>query len=59
MKTNPLQKCRVPTNKFQSSLPGLPIPKLEATLTRYLASQGAILTADQHKQTTRLVDQFR
>ena len=49
----------MPTTKFQSSLPGLPIPKLEATLTRYLASQGAILTADQHKQTTRLVDQFR
>jgi len=54
-----LQKCRVPTSKFQSSLPRLPIPKLGATLDRYLDSQKPLLTEDQFKATQAIVAKFR
>lgn len=41
-----LQQSKVPTNKFQRSLPRLKIPKLDKTCERYLAALDPIFSAD-------------
>jgi len=49
------------TDHFQSSLPRLPIPKLELTCERYLAAVKPILNNDEKafNQTRQIVDDFR
>lgn len=53
-----LQQSIVPTDKFQKSLPRLPIPKLRETCDRYLASQRPLLDQNDFTQTEKLVNQF-
>ncbi|XP_045164970.2 carnitine O-palmitoyltransferase 2, mitochondrial-like isoform X2 [Mercenaria mercenaria] len=48
----------VPSDHFQKSLPRLPIPKLEQTCERYLASQAVLQTEQEHASTKQLVDEF-
>lgn len=43
---------------FQAGLPRLPVPKLEDTCKRYLASQKPILSDDAYAQTAKLVKDF-
>ncbi len=54
-----LHRSIVPTDHFQRSLPRLPIPKLEDTCQRYLASQRPLLTKDEYKVTEKLVEDFK
>eukprot|EP00094_Tigriopus_californicus_P003692 TCALIF_03552-PA protein Name:"Similar to CPT2 Carnitine O-palmitoyltransferase 2, mitochondrial (Bos taurus)" AED:0.02 eAED:0.02 QI:0/1/0/1/1/1/2/0/639 len=53
-----LQQSIVSTDKFQKSLPHLPIPKLHDTCDRYLASQRPLLDQADFNQTEKLVKQF-
>ncbi len=53
-----LQRSDVPTDKFQRSLFRLPIPKLDQTLERYLASQRPLLSAERLEGTARLAKEF-
>lgn len=48
----------VPSDHFQKSLPRLPIPKLEQTCERYLASQAVLQTEEEHAVTQKLVEEF-
>ena len=48
-----LERSKVPSDKFQRSLPRLPIPKLEKTVDRYLATQRPLLTSDQFEDTAK------
>lgn len=50
-----LQKSPVKTDYFQKSLPRLPIPKLDKTCERYLATQKALLDDQEFKTTEALV----
>ncbi|WAR25120.1 CPT2-like protein, partial [Mya arenaria] len=43
----------VPSDHFQKSLPHLPIPKIENTLTRYLNSQSTLLGEEQFNYTKK------
>ncbi len=53
-----LQESAVPTDKFQASLPRMPIPKLADTCRRYLDSQRPLLSESDFAQTKRLVEDF-
>ncbi|PIK40111.1 putative carnitine O-palmitoyltransferase 2, mitochondrial [Apostichopus japonicus] len=53
-----LQDSIIPTMHFQAGLPRLPVPKLEDTCKRYLASQKPILSDDAYAQTAKLVKDF-
>lgn len=54
-----LQKSPTPMLHFQPSLPRLPIPKLEKTCERYLASLKPLLNDSDFARTSIIVDQFR
>ncbi|EDW19649.1 carnitine O-palmitoyltransferase 2, mitochondrial [Drosophila mojavensis] len=54
-----LQNSKLPTLYFQRSLPRLPIPLLEKTCERFLASVQPILTPDEHRETQQVVEEFR
>ncbi|ETL50117.1 hypothetical protein L916_00604 [Phytophthora nicotianae] len=54
-----VQDTIIPTYHFQKSLTRLPIPKLEDTLTRYLASVEPVVTSDQLAETRRAVMDFQ
>ncbi|KAF5274547.1 hypothetical protein FQA39_LY07159 [Lamprigera yunnana] len=53
------QKSIVPTMHFQSSLPRLPIPKLEDTCQRYLNAQLPLLSKESFKNTEKYVVDFK
>lgn len=53
-----LHKTVVPTYHFQSSLPKLHLPKLEATLDRYLASVTPMATPEQLWRTREAAREF-
>ncbi|XP_052778976.1 carnitine O-palmitoyltransferase 2, mitochondrial-like isoform X2 [Mya arenaria] len=48
----------VPSDHFQKSLPHLPIPKIENTLTRYLNSQSTLLGEEQFNYTKKCAEAF-
>lgn len=50
-----LQRSKIPTDKFQRSLPRLKIPKLEKTCERYLAALDPVFAEDTRLRQTRLV----
>ena len=54
-----LQRSNVATDYFQSSLPRLPIPKLEKTCQRYLASQQCLLSDESYLKTEKIVKEFQ
>lgn len=54
-----IQKSKIPTMHFQQSLPRLPIPKLDLTCERYLASQSPLLIEEAYHKTEYNVNQFR
>lgn len=54
-----IQKSKIPTMHFQQSLPRLPIPKLDLTCERYLASQRPLLIEEAYRKTEYNVNQFR
>ncbi len=43
---------------FQQAIPQLPIPTLQDTCQRYLATQYAFLSQEEYKETKALVDEF-
>lgn len=49
----------VPTDHFQQSLPRLPVPDLDKTCERYLASQEVLLSADEFAKTKSLTEKFK
>ncbi|XP_043856655.1 carnitine O-palmitoyltransferase 2, mitochondrial-like [Dromiciops gliroides] len=49
----------VPTLHYQNSLPRLPIPKLEDSITRYLRAQKPLLTEDQFRRTEEFSHNFQ
>ena len=53
-----IQESKVPTLHFQPSLLRLPIPKLEATCSRYLAAQKPMLDDAEYSTTEALVREF-
>ncbi|XP_006011714.1 carnitine O-palmitoyltransferase 2, mitochondrial [Latimeria chalumnae] len=54
-----LHESIVPTMHYQKSLPRLPIPKLEDTITRYLAAQRPLLDDKQYRTTEQLAKSFK
>ncbi|GAB9469004.1 Carnitine o-palmitoyltransferase 2 [Globisporangium polare] len=54
-----VQETVIPTFHFQKSLTRLPIPKLEETLARYLASVEPVVSAEQFAQTKKAVQKFQ
>lgn len=54
-----LQESKLPTLYFQRSLPRLPIPLLEKSCERFLAAVQPILSAEEHRQTQQVVEEFR
>lgn len=54
-----LHESIVPTDHFQKSLPRLPIPELEKTCERYLATQRAYLNDDAFNKTKSYTDTFK
>lgn len=54
-----LQRSKLPTNVFQSSLPRLPIPLLEKSCDRYLTALRPIATEDTFKKSEAIVQKFR
>lgn len=54
-----LHESIVPTDKFQSSLPRMPIPKLDETCRKYLLSQEPLLPEEEFIETAKLVEEFR
>ena len=48
----------IPTYRFQSSLPRLPIPNLHDTITRYIAAQRPFLSREQFQHTERVAREF-
>jgi hypothetical protein len=54
-----LPKSKVYTYHYQDSLPRLPIPKLEDTCQRYLASQKPLLTPEEYEITKKLTEKFQ
>lgn len=54
-----MQHSKVPTHKFQRSLPRLPIPLLQKTCERYLLATQPILTSEEFAENKRIVDEFR
>ena len=53
-----LQNSIIPTMHFQTSLPRLPIPKLEDSCQRYLMSQKPLLTPEEYEQTKQMTENF-
>lgn len=53
-----LHHTTIPTYHFQSSLPKLPLPKLDTTLERYLASVAPLATADQLGRARQAAEAF-
>ena len=54
-----LHRSIVPTDHFQTSLPRLPIPKLEDSCRRYLAALAPILTPEELQRSEKIVLAFR
>ncbi|TMW65730.1 hypothetical protein Poli38472_008372 [Pythium oligandrum] len=54
-----VQETIIPTYHFQKSLTRLPIPKLEDTIARYLASVEPVVTPAQLEDTRRAVKAFQ
>lgn len=54
-----LHKTIVPTFHFQASLPKLPIPKLEASLQRYIDSATPLVSEADLTQTKKVVQEFQ
>eukprot|EP00051_Salpingoeca_urceolata_P027488 m.481687 g.481687 ORF g.481687 m.481687 type:complete len:677 (-) comp22284_c0_seq1:23-2053(-) len=54
-----VQETRIPTYHFQDSLPKLPIPKLEKTLDRFLASAKPVVSAEQYAEAEAAVASFK
>ena len=48
----------IPTYHFQSSLPRLPIPNLQDTISRYLAAQRPFLSREQFRHTSSVAREF-
>ncbi|ESP01146.1 hypothetical protein LOTGIDRAFT_225472 [Lottia gigantea] len=53
-----LERNKVPTYHFQKSLPRLPVPTLENTCKRYLASQRPLLNDEDFSKTEKIVQEF-
>eukprot|EP00501_MAST-03F_sp_TOSAG23-6_P002137 GSMAST32.ASY1.ANO1.2234.1 assembled CDS len=53
-----LHRTQIPTDFFQSSLPKLPIPKLEDTIRRYLLSCKPLLSDEEYKETEKATHEF-
>ncbi|KAG5675716.1 hypothetical protein PVAND_005597 [Polypedilum vanderplanki] len=53
-----LHKSNMPTYYFQKSLPRLPIPKIEKTLSRYLDAQRPLLSDEEFKKTQDACNKF-
>nr|XP_012229216.1 PREDICTED: LOW QUALITY PROTEIN: carnitine O-palmitoyltransferase 2, mitochondrial [Linepithema humile] len=53
-----IQMSKVPTLHFQTSLPRLPIPKLEDTCQRYLNAQKPLLNDEELKHTSSCISRF-
>lgn len=53
-----LQGCTVSSDFFQSSLPRLPIPKLDKTGEKYLASQRVLLNDEDYSKTETFTKNF-
>ncbi|XP_011339899.1 carnitine O-palmitoyltransferase 2, mitochondrial isoform X2 [Ooceraea biroi] len=53
-----IQISKIPTLHFQSSLPQLPVPKLEDTCTRYLNAQKPLLSPEELQNTQACVSKF-
>ena len=49
---------RIPTYHFQASLPRLPIPSLQDTISRYLAAQRPFLNRERFRRTVRAAREF-
>ena len=58
-KYNYIQISKIPMMHFQTSLPRLPIPKLELTCQRYLAAQKPLLTDKDYKKIETSVLKFK
>lgn len=55
-----LENSKIPTFKFQKSLPHLPIPKLEETIDKYLSALKPIIhSEEQYKNTVEIATKFR
>uniref|UniRef100_A0A0N5C0Z0 Carn_acyltransf domain-containing protein n=1 Tax=Strongyloides papillosus TaxID=174720 RepID=A0A0N5C0Z0_STREA len=55
---NYIHKSKLPTFKYQKSLPRLPIPKLEDTIRRYLCAAEAVLPELEYKDLYQLTKEF-
>uniref|UniRef100_A0A0K0F2F2 Carnitine O-palmitoyltransferase 2, mitochondrial (inferred by orthology to a human protein) n=1 Tax=Strongyloides venezuelensis TaxID=75913 RepID=A0A0K0F2F2_STRVS len=55
---NYIHKSKLPTFKYQKSLPRLPIPKLENTIRRYLCAAEAVLPELEYKDLYQLTKEF-
>ena len=53
-----LEMSKLSTQYFQPSLPRLPIPSLELTLSRYLAAQKPLVTSGDHQRIKKLTEEF-
>lgn len=53
------QNSKIPSLHFQPSLPRLPIPQLEKTCERYLATQKPLLIDEAYRKTETNVKQFQ
>uniref|UniRef100_A0A3P9IJ20 Carnitine palmitoyltransferase 2 n=2 Tax=Oryzias TaxID=8089 RepID=A0A3P9IJ20_ORYLA len=53
-----LHRSVVPSMHYQKSLPRLPIPKLEDSISRYLAAQMPLLDDDQFRTTEKVAQDF-
>ena len=51
-------KPKILATEAQANLPKLPIPELEDTCRRYLASLRELQDTDEHEATKRAVDEF-
>lgn len=47
-----------PTYAYQRSLPHLPVPSLNSTLSKYLETVQPHLTKEQYEKTNRVVEEF-
>uniref|UniRef100_A0A0K0EL72 Carn_acyltransf domain-containing protein n=1 Tax=Strongyloides stercoralis TaxID=6248 RepID=A0A0K0EL72_STRER len=56
---NFIHKSKLPTLKFQKSLPRLPIPKLDDTVKRYLSAAEAVLSEVEYKILHDLTKEFK
>jgi len=55
-----LQRSKLPTNKFQSSLPRLKIPKIDKTCQRYLRALDPVFSGDSRfPQTVSALNEFQ